>query len=116
MIQNAVSILLDTLLLVFLLLTFYWGYEFLVATRLLLVAFAAVYLIVQLRKNYISISKSVFMILSALFLLVLTGTIVFDNYMVPSFASDRDFLIPVFALNLLILLYQDLKTETREKE
>lgn len=116
MIQNAVSILLDTLLLVFLLLTFYWGYEFLVATRLLLVAFAAVYLIVQLRKNYISISKSVFMILSALFLLVLTGTIVFDNYMVPSFASDRDFLIPVFALNLLGLLYQDLKTETQEEE
>lgn len=116
MIQNAVSILLDTLLLVFLLVTFYWGYEFLVATRLLLVAFAAVYLIVQLRKNYLLISKSVFMILSALFLLVLTGTIVFDNYMVPSFASDKDFLIPVFALNLLVLLYQDLKTETQEEE
>lgn len=116
MIQNAVSIIMNILLLGFLLLTFYWGYEFLVATRLLLVAFMAIYLIVQLRKNYISISKSTFMILSALFLLVLTGTIVFDHYLSPSFASDRDFLIPVFGLSLLGLLYQDLKKETQEEE
>lgn len=116
MIQNAVSIIMNILLLGFLLITFYWGYEFLVATRLLLVAFMAIYLIVQLRKNYISISKSTFMILSALFLLVLTGTIVFDHYLSPSFASDRDFLIPVFGLSLLGLLYQDLKKETQEEE
>lgn len=116
MIQNAVSMLLNILILGFLLVTFYWGYEFLVATRLLLVAFMAIYLVVELRKKYISISKSAFMILSALFLLVLTGTIAFDHYLFPSFASDRDFLIPVFALNLLGLLYQDLKRETQEKE
>lgn len=116
MIQNAFSILLDVAILVFLLATFYWGYDFLIATRLLMVAFMVVYLIAELRKKHISISKPAFTTVSVLFLLMLTGTIVFDHYWFPSSASSRDFLIPVSALVLLKLLQQDLRTENRKSE
>ncbi|MCM3723990.1 hypothetical protein [Solibacillus isronensis] len=101
------SIVLNIIMIIFLLATFYWQYDQLFVTRITLVVFALIYLLFEVKKEYISKNKMVFIIFSAISLISIIISIIIDNSSVNNVPSDRDYLIPVFTFTLIVIMYKD---------
>jgi len=106
------SILIKFAVLVFLLATFFLQYEFLFATRIVSVVFILTILMVEIKKDYFAAHKVAFILLNAVIMAALIGSILFDNSTVNTPANSRDFLIPVFVYTLMVIEYKDLYNQT----
>lgn len=103
-----ISIILNIIMIIFLLATFYWQYEQLFVTRITLIIFALIYLLFEIKKRYISRNKTIFIIFSTISLISVIISIIVDNYSVNDVTSNRDYLIPVFIFSLIAIMYKDL--------
>ena len=95
-------------MLIFLFATFYWQYEQLVVTRIFVIIFALIYLLFEIKKEYISRNKTLFMIFSVVSLVTIMISIFVDNSLLNNTLSDRNYLIPVFIFSLIVIMYKDL--------
>lgn len=103
-----VSIILNILVLVFLFATFVLQYEFLFVTRIVTIVFSTVYLVIEIKKEYFSANKMLFIIFSVVSITALIVSILFDNSSANSLTNNSDYLIPVFAFTLIVIMYKDL--------
>lgn len=108
-----ISIILNIIVLVFLLATFYWQYEQLFVTRITLIIFALIYLLFEIKKESISKNKTIFIIFSAISLIAVIISIIFDNSSLNSAINNRDYLIPVFTFSLISIMYKDVYTKNQ---
>lgn len=93
--------------------TFFLQYEYLFVTRIVLIIFTATGLMISIKKEFFSINKKIFVLLSVVIMLAIIASILFDNTLLNSGNSDRDFLIPVFAFTLIVTMYKDLYDEKK---
>lgn len=112
MIKKNFSILLKLAVLLFLFATFFLQYEFLFATRIVSVVFILTVLATEIKKDYFAAHKVAFILLNAVIMFALIGSILFDNSTVNTPANSRDFLIPVFVYILMVIEYRDLYKKT----
>jgi hypothetical protein len=102
------SITLNLIFIFFIFATFYFQYEYLFVTRIITVVFAIVYLVIEIKKEYFSENKMLFIIFSVVSILALIIGIVFDNTTTNSVAIERVFLAPIFVFVLIRIMYNDL--------
>ena len=107
-----ISIILNIAALLFILTTFYWEFGQLLMTRLVLIFFALVYLLFEIKKDYISRNKSLFIIFSVVSLITLMISILLDNSSLNNAINNRDYLIPLFTYVLIVIMYKELYTES----
>lgn len=107
-----ISIILNIAALLFILTTFYWEFGQLLMTRLVLIFFALVYLLFEIKKDYISRNKSLFIIFSVVSLITLMISILIDNSSLNNAINNRDYLIPLFTYVLIVIMYKELYTES----
>ena len=102
------SITLNLIVLLFLFSTFFLQYEDLLVTRIVLIVFATVYLVIEIKKEYFSESKMIFIIFSVVSLIALVVSILIDNISANSLTNERVFLIPVYVFILIGIMYKNL--------
>lgn len=102
------SIILNLLFLLFVFASFFLQYESLFVTRIVAIVFAVVYLVIEIKKEYFSEKKMMFIIFSVLSLAALIVSILVDNISANSVTNERAFLIPVFVYLLIVSMYKDL--------
>lgn len=107
-----IPIILNVAALIFILATFYWGTEQLFITRLVLIFFAFVYLLYEIKKDYISKNKMLFIIFSVVSLIAVTISILADNSSLNNAIDNREYFIPLFTYALIVIMYKDLYTES----
>jgi hypothetical protein len=103
-----ISIVLNIIVLIFLLATFYWQYEQLFVTRITVIIFALIYLLFEIKKEYILRNITIFIIFSAISLIAVMISIFVDNSSVNDVINNRDYVIPVFTFILIAIMYNDL--------
>lgn len=96
--------------------TFFLHYEYLFITRIVLIIFTMIGLMISIKKEFFSVNKKIFVLLSVVIMLAIIASILFDNTLPNSGNSDRDFLIPVFAFTLIVTMYKDLYDEKNKSE
>ena len=105
------SIIINLLLILFLLATFYRQYEYLFVTRIVSIVFGIVYLVIEIKKEYFSSNKMMVIIFSVISIVALIVSVVFDNTSVNGLTNERVFFIPVYAFILIVIMYKDLFDE-----
>jgi hypothetical protein len=106
-----ISIILNIIVLIFLLATFYWRYEQLFVTRIILIIFALIYLLFEIKKEDISRNKTIFIIFSMFSLITIIISIIIDNSSLNNVIDNKDYLIPLFAFILISIMYKDMYIE-----
>ena len=86
-----VSIILNLTVLLFLFATFFLQYEYLFVTRIVLIVFTIVYLVIEIKKEYFLANKMMFIIFSVVSIIALIVSILFDNTSANSVTNKRFF-------------------------
>ena len=103
------SILISISMLIFLIATFFWQEQPLFITRLILIIFTSIYLLFEIKKDYISKNKMLFIIFSAISMIALVISVLIDN---ASENNNRDYLILIYIYILIVIMYKDLYKKT----
>lgn len=106
---NIASIVINIIGLLFLFATFLFQYEYLTITRMVLIIFSGLSLMLEIKKEYISSRKMFFIIFSAMTMLALMVSIYFEH----ATTNYRTFFIPVYTFILISIMYQDLYDERK---
>lgn len=106
--KNIPSIILNLIFICFLAGTFFIQYEYLFITRISSLIFAIIYLIVEVKKEYFSSKKPLFILFSVVSLVAITVCISLDETSVTDGFNARSFMILVFVFILLGISYKDL--------
>jgi len=107
-----IPIILNVAALIFIMATFYWGFEQLFMTRLVLIFFALVCLLFEIKKDNISRNKMLFIIFSVVSLIAIVISILADNSSLNHAINNTDYLIPLFMYVLIVIMYKELYTES----
>ena len=108
-----ISIIFNIMMLIFLLATFYWQYEYLLVTRIILIVFTLFHLLFEVKKDYFSRRKTIFIIFSVISIIALIISILIDNSSPNNVINNRDYLIPVFVIILIASMYKELYDKNR---
>lgn len=111
--QKFFSILLSTIMLLFLTGTFVMHYESLFTTRLVLLLFTILYIAIEVKQDYFASNRKAFIMLSVLSILLVTASILVDASLEKSILNYKVFLIPVFVFILIMISYKDLYDTTK---
>lgn len=103
-----VSIVLNLIVLLFLFGTFFLQYEYLFVTRIVLIVFAIVYLVIEIQKKYFGANKMIFVIFSVVSIVALLVSILMDNASANSVTNGRVLFIPVYVFILILSMFKDL--------
>ena len=106
--RNNVSIILNLIVILFLFATFFLQFEYLYVTRIVLIFFTIVFLVIEIKKEYFSSNKMMFIIFCVISIIALIVSILFDNTSANSMTNNRVFFIPVYVFILIGIMYKDL--------
>lgn len=106
--KNTSSIIVILALISFLIATFFFQYEYLFLTRIVSLIFAIVYLVIEVKQEYFSSHKPLFILFSIISMLALTVSILFDETFGTDAFNARIFLSLIFMFSLLVISYRDL--------
>lgn len=106
--KNTSSIIVILALISFLIATFFFQYEYLFLTRIVSLIFAIVYLVIEVKQEYFSSHKPLFILFSIISMLALTVSILFDEPFGTDAFNARIFLSLIFMFSLLVISYRDL--------
>lgn len=109
--KNISSIIVILALIGFLVATFFLQYEFLFSTRIASLIFALVYLVSEVKQEYFSTNKPLFILFSVISMLAITVCIILDETSATDGFNARSFMILVFVFILLVVSYKDLYTK-----
>ncbi|QUW23172.1 hypothetical protein JSQ81_06310 [Sporosarcina sp. Marseille-Q4063] len=109
------SMVLNLMFILLIFASFYFQYEYLFVTRIVVIVFATVYFMIEIKKAYFSKNKTMFIMFSVISLIALIVSIIVDNTLTDGFTSDRIILIPVFVFILIGSMYKDLYDKTNNK-
>ncbi len=109
--KNISSIIVILALIGFLVATFFLQYEFLFLTRIASLIFALVYLVSEVKQEYFSTNKPLFILFSIISMLAITVCIILDETSATDGFNARSFMILVFVFILLVVSYKDLYTK-----
>lgn len=93
--------------LLFLFATFFLQFEYLFVTRIVLIVFTIVYIVIEIKKEYFSANKMIFITFSVVSMIALVVSILFDTS-VNSLINNKVFLILVFIFILIGIKHRDL--------
>lgn len=102
------SVILDVIFLIFLLATFYWQYEHLFVTKITIIILVLIHLLFEIKKEYISINKTIFIIFSAISLITLMISIIVDNSSLNNAINNGTYLLLGYIFILIANMYIDL--------
>lgn len=88
--------------------TFFLQYEFLFLTRIASLIFAIVYLVIEVKQEYFSTRKPLFILFSVISILAITVSILLDDTSSIDGFHARSFMLLVFVFILLVGSYKDL--------
>ena len=106
--KNISSIIVILVFISFLAATFFFQYEYLFLTRVVALIFAIVYLVIEVKQEYFSSHKPLFILFGVVSMLALTGSILLDETFGTDEFNARVFLSLIFMLSLLVISYRDL--------
>ncbi len=106
--KNISSIIVILALIGFLIVTFFLQYEFLFLTRIASLIFAFVYLVIEVKQEYFSTNKPLFILFSVISILAITACIILDETSATDGFNARSFMLLVFVYILLVVSYKDL--------
>lgn len=107
--KNIVSLFFNLIVLLFLFATFFLlPYDYLFVTRIVLIVFTIVFFIIEMKKEYFSANKMVFILVSVVSIIALIISISFDNTSTSSVMNNREFFIPFYVFILIVIMYKDL--------
>lgn len=109
--KNISSIIVILAFIGFLVATFFLQYEFLFLTRIASLIFALVYLVSEVKQEYFSANKPLFILFSVISMLAITVCIILDETSATDGFNARSFMILVFVFILLVVSYKDLYTK-----
>ncbi|ALS79158.1 hypothetical protein ACQKDD_00160 [Planococcus kocurii] len=92
----------------FLVATFFLQYEYFFLTRFVSLIFAVVYLVIELKKEYFSSHKPLYILFSVVSMLALTVSILLDKTFGTDEFNARIFYCLIFMFCLLVISYRDL--------
>ena len=92
----------------FLVATFFFQYEYLFLTRIVSLIFAIVYLVIEVKHEYFSSNKPLFILFSVISLLAITVSILLDETSGTAVFNVRSFMTLIFVFSLLVISYKDL--------
>lgn len=92
--------------------TFFWKMEYLFITRIVLMIFAIVYLIIELTKEYFISRKSFYIIFSVVSMFAVIAGIYIDNLLRNVWSVEKAVAIPIYILTFIVILYKDLYDES----
>lgn len=101
------SVILNVLVLVFLVSTFF-KYEFLFITRSILIIFTFICLLIEVKKDYFSRNKAIYIIFSIVSIIAIIASILIDNSSEGNITGNKDYLIPIFVFIYIATMYKDL--------
>jgi hypothetical protein len=104
-------VILDVIFLILLLTSFNWQYEHLFMTKITIIIFVLIHLLFEIKKEYISINKTIFIIFSAIILITLMISIIVDNSSLNNAMNNGTYLLFGYIFVLIVRMYQDLYTE-----
>lgn len=110
--KNVSSIIVILTLISLLVATFFLQYEFLFLTRIASLIFAIVYLVVEVKQEYFSTRKPLFIFFSVISILAITVCIILDETSATDGFNARSFITLIFVLNLLVINYRNLYKKT----
>ena len=99
-------IIVDLMGLLFLFATFFLQFEYLFVTRIVLIVFTIVYLVIEIKKEYFLANKMIFIIFSVVSMIALVVSILYDTSV--SDLNNEVFLILVFIFILIGTKHRDL--------
>lgn len=108
---NFVSITLNIGVLLFISATFFLPYESLFFTRIAVIVFSIIYLIIEVKKGYFTSKKKIFLIFSVMSMLAIIVSISIDYISMEGTLHYRIFLTPVYIFILIMLMHKDLEEE-----
>ena len=106
--KNIVSVVFNLIVLLFLFATFFLQFEYLFVTRILLIVFTIVFLVIEIKKEYFSANKMVFILVSVASIIALVVSVYFDNASASGVTNDRNYFIPFYVFVLIVIMYKDL--------
>jgi|SRR5690606_37333291 len=106
--KNISSIIVILALIGLLVATFFLQYEFLFLTRIVSLIFAIVYLVIEVKQEYFSKRKPLFILFSVISMLVIAVGIIVDETSATDGFHARSFMLLVFVFILLVVSYKDL--------
>lgn len=106
--KNISSIIVILAFIGFLVATFFLQYEYLFLTRIVSLIFAIIYLVIELKQEYFSSNKPLFILFSGVSMLALTVSIMLDETLGTAEFNARSFLSLIFMFSLLVISYRDL--------
>jgi len=104
--KNNLSIIVNLLGLLFLFATFFLHFEYLIVTRIVLIVFTILYLMIEIKKEYFLANKMIFIIFSVVSMIALVVSILYDTSV--NNLNNKVFLIPVYVYILIVIMYKDL--------
>lgn len=104
--QKITSIILNLAFLSLLFATFFFQFEFLLTTRVILIFFAIGYLLIEIKKSYFSKKMTLFIHFAVVSMIALIIGIMMDD----ATANYKNFLIPVYAYILIMMMYKELRS------
>ncbi|MGE6416018.1 hypothetical protein ACQKDD_17790 [Planococcus kocurii] len=106
--KNISSIIVILALIGFLVVTFFLQYESLFLTRIASLIFALIYLVIEVKQEYFSTNKPLFILFSVISILAIMVCIILDETSATEGFNARSFLSLVFVYILLVISYKDL--------
>lgn len=106
--KNISSIIVMLAFISFLVATFFFQYEYLFLTRIVALLFAIVFLVIEVKQEYFSSHKPLFILFSFVSMLALTVSILLDETFGTDEFNARIFLSLIFMFSLLVISYRDL--------
>lgn len=103
-----ISAILTLAFLAFLVTTFFLQYEYLFITRSILIIFTIIFLLIEIKKDYFSKNKAIYIIFSVVGIIALIASILIDDSSMDTIISNRDYLIPIFVFIFIVTVYKDL--------
>ena len=106
--KNISSIIVILALIGFLIATFFLQYEYLFFTRIASLIFAIVYLVIEVKQEYFSSKKPLFILFGIISLLGISVCIMLDETSATDGFNAKSFMVLVFVFILLVVSYKDL--------
>jgi len=106
--KNISSIIVVLALIGFLVATFFLQYEYLFLTRIASLIFAIVYLVIEVKQEYFSSKKPLFIFFGVISILGISVCIILDETSATDGFNARSFMVLVFVFILLVVSYKDL--------
>lgn len=102
------TIIINLFMISFLCATFYLQYNHLFVTRVFLIVFAIVYLVIEIGKKHFLLKKITYMILGGISVITIFMSVLYDANPRNSLTNERIYFIPVYLLILFCIQYKEL--------